>query len=123
MAAIGTDHTETLGRLRTPVPARDACTAGSASCCIAGCTIVANEFFGRLLLRRRKPLPQIAVEETFDRAGSASSLVLSLSSRINIFAFASMPVQNGIEKGRMPYALTKIPGFRLARGLRGGYPE
>ena len=32
-------------------------------------------------------------------------------------SFALMPVPTGIQKGRIPYASTNIPGFRVAPGV------
>jgi hypothetical protein len=83
VTAVGTDHAEALGRLCTPLPARDAHARGSASCRIARCAIVAIEFFGGLLLRRRAPLPQVIVKETCDRAERPRRLITTaISSQV-----------------------------------------
>jgi len=72
--AFAAFHGEALGDLRAEISARDAQPRRSTSDRAAGCPFFTSKLLRGLLLRRRKPLPQVAVEETVDRARSAGNL-------------------------------------------------
>jgi len=72
--AFAAFHGEALGDLRAEISARDAQARRATSDRAASCPFFTSKLLRGLLLRRRKPLPQVAVEETVDRARSAGNL-------------------------------------------------